>query len=267
MVTRAAPIMVAGAGIAAAVVAAAWTHARKDAASDEAAKPAARPAAILAEAAPGEPKFCLLADIGVTDLAKGGCYTRRQFAELSGKPVIGGDGAPTKISLSHPTDYSRAAEDVTTCAEYRAHIEAGWYALSQSDIRREAYFQRACGALTALENARPPDVSYFNDGRMSGADMTLLAKAAPFQIGTDPAVTAPPQIENGGEGVWVMRSGPQRMEMQEIAHADFNADGLGDVLAFVTLSVEGGTASAAQLGIVEKKSADGPCAWTAAPAK
>ena len=133
-------------------------------------------------------------------------------------------------------------------------------------MRREAWFERACGVLSMLERARTPDATHFAGDRLTAADMTSLAKETPFRLGDDDAAaTATPSTVSGGaDGVWTLSAGGQSAVVQEIAHADFNADGLGDVLVFVSLSVEGGTATAAEVGVVEKKAADGPCAYSGA---
>jgi hypothetical protein len=234
-------------------------------------KPAGQAAAPeIATAAPARAedpnaRICLRADIGVAEAKSGGCYTRREFAAMASSQVRDAEGAPVKVSLSHPTDYERDASIALTCAEYRGLTEAGWYALSTSEMKREAFFHRACGVLSMLERARTPDVSYFNDGRMQDADAASLSKNSPFGFGGDenaPAVAA--NVARGENGVWKLDGADQKAVMQEIAHADFNADGLGDMLVFVSLSVEGGTATAAEVGLVVKRAADGPCAYEGA---
>jgi hypothetical protein len=42
--------------------------------------------------------------------------------------------------------------------------------------------------------------------------------------------------------------------LQELAYADFDGDGFGEVLAYVEVSPEGGTAAADAIGIITKDS-------------
>ena len=225
----------------------------------------------LAAAAPArkdesDTRICLRAEIGIAEAQSGSCYTRRDFSAMESSPVRDADGAPVKVSLAHPTDYERDASVAATCAEYRGLTEAGWYALASSEMRREAYFQRACGVLSMLERARAPDLSYFVDGRMHDEDARSLARGAPFGFaGDENAPAAPAVATSGGDGAWRLDGGDQKAMMQEIAHADFNADGLGDMLVFVSLSVEGGTQTASEVGLVVKRAADGPCAYEGTP--
>ncbi len=210
-------------------------------------------------------KICLHADIGIAEANRSGCYTRREFSAMASSPVRDAEGQPVKVSLAHPTDYERDASVATTCAEYRGLTEAGWYTLASSEMKREAYFQRACGVLSMLERARTPDLSYFADGHMHDSDAQSLATAAPFGVGAEEGIpAAPARVAAGGEGAWTLEGGDQKARMQEIAHADFNADGLGDMLVFVALSVEGGTATASEVGLIVKRAADGPCTYEGA---
>lgn len=218
-----------------------------------------------ARAEDSDPMICLRADIGVAEARNGGCYARRDFAAMASSPVRDTEGTPVKVSLAHPTDYERDASVAATCAEYRGLTEAGWYALATSEMKREAFFQRACGVLSMLERARAPDLSHFVNGRMGDADARSLALAAPFGFGGDEnAPAVPATMAPRGEGAWGLEGGDQKAVVQEIAHADFNADGLGDMLVFVSLSVEGGTATAAEVGLVVKRAAAGPCTYEGA---
>ncbi|MBY0422346.1 MAG: hypothetical protein K2Q06_08590, partial [Parvularculaceae bacterium] len=143
--------------------------------------------------------------------------------------------------------------------------ESGWYSLAESEMRREAFFKRACGVLSMLERARKPDLSHFANEAMNEADMQSLAKGPPFRIGGDPGVPdVTATVGRNPDGAWTLSADGQKAMMQEVAHADFNADGLGDMLVFVAISVEHGSATAAEVGLVEKKSANGSCAYTAA---
>lgn len=209
-------------------------------------------------------EVCLKADIAFVEGATKKCYAPAEAAGLAGNPVLDNQGAPVVINLSPPADLSRGLEAVGNCAQYRALTREGWYALSTAEMRRDAYFQRACGVLDFLEAARAPDVSYFKDGALADADMRSLAETSRFRIGTAgdaPATTATASALS--DGLWLIDSDDQSARLQEIAHADFNTDGRGDMLVFVTISVKDATATASLVGLLDKPSIDGPVRFVA----
>ncbi|GAB4530609.1 MAG: hypothetical protein Kow00133_19350 [Amphiplicatus sp.] len=201
---------------------------------------------------------CLRTDIGVAGVESGGCYPPEAFAGFAENAVTDAGGAAT-VRLSHPTDI-QASEMVRTCAAWRARRDAGWYALAAADMRRELVFERACGTLAMLERARAPERTHFRDGALARGDVEAVAGAAPLRIGpaADDAVSGPVAVEAEAPGVWRWSVGGQRARLQEIAHADFNGDGFGDVLVFLAAVAEGGTASVGVVGLVEKTAEDAP---------
>lgn len=200
---------------------------------------------------------CLRTDIAFLAGAGKGCLSRGDVAALSAAPVLDDSGAPVSVSLSHPTDYDAPQAQAATCGDYRRLTADGWYALSTRELRREAWFVRACGVLDMLGRARAPDVSHFEDGRMAQADAAQLAAGPPFLIGesAQAVVGAAARI---GDAAWRISYPTGEAVIQEIAHADFNFDGRGDIFVFVSLSAQGGTATASETGLVEKNAADGP---------
>jgi hypothetical protein len=64
------------------------------------------------------------------------------------------------------------------------------------------------------------------------------------------------------EGVWRISSSANDTMIYEIAHADFTSDGLGEILAYVSIGAAGGSARAGSIGFIEKKSAGGACAFS-----
>lgn len=214
--------------------------------------------------ATGEQVVCLKTDIPLIEGADKRCFTRSEIAALADRRVLDSQGAPAEVELSHPRDVARAPETAATCRRYESLAGEGWYALSSRDMRREAYFRRACGALAFLERARKPDVTYFEDGALSEADVDSLAGTSPFRIG--PAVEPGARettIEKDPDGTWRLISDGQIALLQEIAHADFDGDGRGDMLVFVAMRVEGATAAASMAGLLEKASAAGPVVFVA----
>jgi len=205
-----------------------------------------------------EDKFlCLKTKIAFAAGADKGCYSRDEIAALMNAPLLDDAGAPATVDLSHPTDYDRPQATAATCADWRRLTGEGWYALSTREMRREAWFVRAGGTLALLEGARRPDLSHFAGGDASKTDIESLAEAAPFAIG-ETSAAAPMSVAKSGDAEWRLSGDGQYAVIQEIAHADFNADGLGDVLVFVSIGAEGGTATVSDTGFLEKRKASGP---------
>jgi len=201
-------------------------------------------------------EICLRTSLKFFENAKQGCVKKSELQKWIKAPVLDNVGAPVTLNMSHPTDYSRELSVVKTCEDYRLMTKVGWYAGSTREMRREAYFERACGALTYLALAKEPDISYFTNGSSTRSDLASLADGPPFKIA--PRLSEAPEeidISQLSDGVWRISTLGQNAQLQEIAHADFNGDGIGDILTFVSIGVEDATATAGMVGYLEKKSA------------
>ncbi|MEL7489713.1 MAG: hypothetical protein AAGJ73_03260 [Pseudomonadota bacterium] len=203
-------------------------------------------------------QICFTARIQFFKDAPDGCVSKAELNRWLDALVLDNKGAPVTLDLSHPTDYAREKEPVRTCADYRRKTADDWYAASNADMRREAFFERACGVIDYLKKAQPPTASYFDNGRCSRADLASLADGPPFMIagateGLDPPT---PAIEEMRDGAWLMSALRQKTRIREIAHADFNGDGVGDILAHVVIGVEEGTARAGLVGYLDKPGPD-----------
>lgn len=194
--------------------------------------------------------ICLKADLALVEGAEKKCYTPPEIAALYDRAVLDNDGAPVALQLSHPTNEKRAPETVTTCSAYETRTSEGWYALTTREMSREAYFIRACGVLAMLRQARFADVSYFDNGALTEEDVRSLAIVSPFGIGEGGGQFE--GVERLNETTWRLSFSDQYADLQEISHADINADGRADMAAFVNVAVRDGTARASQVGYVDK---------------
>lgn len=188
-----------------------------------------------------------------------GCFTPAQFEALRDRSVVAGDGGPVEVNLAGP-NAARPANAARSCAEYDAMIAEGWYALSSADMRREEYFKRSCGALSMLVEARPARSSHFANGRADETDVRSLARAQTFSLGESAA--DPAEVSRVEPGVWKLATVESETIVYEIAHADFTGDGLGEILAYVSTGAVAGTARSGAIGLMEKPSAGGPCAFS-----
>ncbi len=217
-------------------------------------------AATLANAS--DETVCVESNLALVEGMRAACYGRAQYEAMRDRAVIGGDGAPVRLSLAHPTDAAVPAAMASTCAEYDSLVAEGWGALSGADMRREAFFQRACGALTLLVSASPARDSHFAGGKAAPEDVRSMAQGDAIAFG-EAAPAAAIDVVNAGKGVWKLSIGQGETIIYEIAHANFTGDGLGEILAYLSVGAAGGTARAGSIGLIEKPAANGPCVFKA----
>lgn len=235
-------------------------------------------------------ELCLKSGAPFFEGASARCYNRAALMALAEAPITDSSGAPVSVALSHPTDMT--AENVIgrNCGVYVDLKREGWYALTSSDQRREAYFIRACGALALMLEARPAEIVHFTDGSPSMADMSGFLGGAPF--GLEPPVSPVSEVEgdpieltlgeapeksDAGEGEespgapslslgdapgeWRAVRGDQLVVMQELALADFDGDGVGEILVFSRAGPTDGTAVFYAIGLLEKDSPESPLSF------
>lgn len=222
---------------------------------------AAAPVDAASLAAPASAQVCIDSNVRLVEGMARACMTSAEFEALRDRPVIDGQGEAAIVNLAGP-DPASPQSAVRTCAQYDAMVKDGWYALSNAEMRREEYFKRACNALSMLAAAKPAAMSHFSDGHASAADIRSMADGDAIGFGeTAPSVDV--SVEAGEPGVWKVTIGEGETFVHEIAHADFNGDGVGEILAYVSVGAHGGTARSGVVGLIEKAADEGPCTFTA----
>lgn len=202
---------------------------------------------------------CISARVKLVDGMTGNCMPPAQFEALRDRPVVDGAGDLVVVNLWPPDD-AKDAVAVRTCAEYDSMTSEGWYARTGADLRREEYFERACGALSMLVKGSPARESNFTGGEADESEIRSLAEGDAIAFGEIEA-SSPIGVENVKGGVWRVTIGQGETMIFEIAHADFTGDGVGEILAYLTTGPVGGAARAGTVGLIEKSSADGPCTF------
>lgn len=204
---------------------------------------------------------CVKSNVRLVEGMNAGCYAREQYKAMRDRAVIAADGSAVRVVLAHPSDDTAQDETAATCAEYDALAAAGYSALSGAAMRREEYFRRACGALALLSTAAPARRSNFADGKAALEDVRSMARAEALGF-SDVAPSTPVEVSEVSAGVWKILIGQGETLVYEIAHADFNGDGAGEILAYLTVGAAGGTARSGTIGLMEKASEAGPCGFS-----
>ena len=221
-----------------------------------------KPAPALSAAMRAAPEtVCIESNVRLVESMAPGCLSAAQYEALRDRAVIDGGGDAISVNLAAPVTGGDDAS-VRTCAEFDALSEKGWYALSGADMRREEYFDRACGALAFLVKAKPAQETHFTGGKASLEDIRSMAMAEATGFGeAEPAAAV--DVSEMEDRVWKVEIGQGETMIYEIAHADFNGDGLGEILAYVSVGSAGGTARTGSIGLLEKASDGGACVFKA----
>lgn len=204
---------------------------------------------------------CIESNVRLVEGMSPGCRSLAQIEALRDRAVIDGDGGAISVNLAAP---DAGGDDATarTCSEFDALTEKGWYALSGADMRREEYFNRACGALSYLAAAAPAQSTHFAGGKASAEDIRSMAMEEATGFGEAEPSTAV-NVNEIEDRVWKVEIGQGETMVYEIAHADFTGDGLGEILAYVSVGGAGGTARTGTIGLLEKSSDGGACVFRA----
>ncbi len=175
--------------------------------------------------------ICLMAPLRFADGAVSGCLKPQEAQRLMSRPVALGEGMSRNgVTLTNPTKDSEQRV-VATCDAYGNATRAGWYALSSADMAAEGFMKRNCGAIEALARGHVARSSFLGKVKLSDAGASI------GELG--PGVAADTTFE-------------------EIARADFNGDGVEDILAFASIRAEGGTMRADETIVLSRNDVNAP---------
>ena len=161
---------------------------------------------------------------------------------------------------------------VHTCREYDAALQRGYYPMSTFDITMSHFFKFPCGLLNALEKANLPEDRFISGAKVSIVNVELL----PFEMfpgslaegsswdERDLETTYQDKIDNQelavtekSQNVLDIEGFIMTQRLREIVRADFNSDGIEDVLVFEAHSVKQGTHRYAGIIVLTRKSMNG----------
>lgn len=159
---------------------------------------------------------------------------------------------------------------VRTCKEYDTAIQSGYYALTNFDIKMSTFFEHQCGLLSSLQVATTPECSFIADPRVGVVDLHLIPFSFFPSFGDvsqedDPAATYQSKVDDGTIVIKRLRQNtlcveePEGMGQQliEVARADFNSDGIEDILIFEYCYATHGTLGFGGIRILTCKTANG----------
>lgn len=209
--------------------------------------------------------FELLEGIHFADSAEIRLVARSELEALRDRPIkLRQNDHIDGVTLTGPEDQER---QVRTCREYDAAIQEGYYAYSNCDIKMSTRFEHQCGLLKVLEAAASPTKSFIASPRVSILDLNLV----PFSFfpifgetdsDDDAESTYQSKIDDGTLVVKRLQHNllqiqePEGMGQQliEVARADFNGDGIEDILLFEYCYATHGTMGFGGIRIVTRTS-------------
>ena len=187
-----------------------------------------------------EPRYCLKNDIRLFESVSAGCYTKSEFDDFRDAKVLNASGEIETVILTQPDDMNAEEAACTTCREYQSMRAEGWYAFTSRAMRREAFFERACTVLDAIETAQKAEFKHFIDGSPTKEEMRNVSIAVRNGAGDESqTVDGPETIEKLAGAAWRLKQGPYALRLEEILNADFDGDGIEEILVFL-VSVPGG---------------------------
>ena len=155
------------------------------------------------------------------------------------------------VKMVHPTDFTAPEKQVDSCPAYAALRGAGWTPLSSADRVDESRFIRFCGLLSMVRLASPARTTRFLPDGLSEREIAQVP-AADWPTFGEP-LDAGPVITADGEDPrrWQAESPTLRLVLQDVAHADFDGDGVGERLVFIAVRARGGSAGFAGYSLLE----------------
>lgn len=226
-------------------------------------------AAILEEhAEKPEEIFTLLEGMKFADSTEVSAIARADIEVLRDRPIrmgqnVGIDG----VTLTNDTGEQ---VQVRTCRQYNEAVKAGFFAYTTFDMKMATFFEHQCGLLTALEGATTSQVSFIANPRVGIVDLGLM----PFSLfphidpdapEVDPSATYQSNVTDGTIVIkklsqnLIQVAEPEGMghQLVEVARADFNGDGIEDILLFEYCWATHGTLGFGGVRLLTRTSSDG----------
>ncbi|MEM8773073.1 MAG: hypothetical protein AAGD92_15610 [Pseudomonadota bacterium] len=198
-------------------------------------------------------EICLDADIAFFPGDQSGCFSKSEIAAWRSRELSDPGRGKLKLAMTHPTDGSMAPKELSTCRDFIEMRYDGWYAMTSRDMRREAFFVRACGVIELLMQAKPAEIDHFAANSLTENEIATIGAEKLLRLGDDPAVSpGDPEIERLSTTSWRVAAGGQTLLIEEIAALDFDADTKAEILAFFAAGPDQASASVTEIVLLER---------------
>ena len=219
--------------------------------------------------APEELSFELVESIKFADGAEAKSIAKADIDALRDRRIHMGGNDTDGVTL---TNEKNEKVHVRTCREYDAAIERGYYPYTTYDISMASWFEYPCETLNLLETAAIPQQSFISKPKEGVIDLALLPLSL-FPVLSDieqtyghniDNVTYQDQVDKGllkvtgmGENWLSCEDDGLKQHLTEVARADFNSDGIEDILLSESVSATQGSYRSYKITILTRKSVDG----------
>ncbi|ADD67547.1 conserved hypothetical protein [Denitrovibrio acetiphilus DSM 12809] len=158
---------------------------------------------------------------------------------------------------------------IQTCNDYFKALENGFYPFTTYDMARTTHLEQKCGLLKAIQDARLPLTSYISEPKKSILDTNLLSfnffpwiaenSSRPIYRETYSDMIKRGEakvISTTSHSITIEHAG-LRQSLTEVMRADFDNDGIEDILLFESYHVTQGTFGYGEIRIISIKEKDG----------
>jgi len=211
--------------------------------------------------------FELLQGLRFADAEEVLAVSNADIEELLNRPIRFGDNTDLDgLSLSNDENEERL---VATCREYEEALSQGFYANTTFAIKMATYFEHQGGLLRALEKANTPKESYIAKPKVSIIDLSLMPLSLFPVMGEtqdiiDDKISYQDKVDDDSlvikrvsQNLLRIESAAMGQQLIEVARADFNGDGIEDILLFEYCYATGGTLGFGGIKIITRLSSDG----------
>jgi hypothetical protein len=214
--------------------------------------------------------FKLVAALDFADQTQVQSVSKAELDELRRRPIkLGANDHLDGLTLGRE---SGEEAHVRTCLEYEAALHAGYYARTTFEMKMSVFFEHQCGLLSALSRATLPTRSHFSEPRVGLPDLQLLPFALFPNIGerAEPeAVTDQSTYQDKVDAgvLRVKRVGSTLLNIEEpegmgqhlveVIRADFDGDGLEEILVFEYCYATHGTLGFGGIRLLSRKAGQG----------
>ena len=212
--------------------------------------------------------FHLLESMRFADTVEIRAIAKADIDDLRSRPIrLGQNDHIDGVTL---TKNSNEQVYVRTCKEYDTAIQSGYYALTNFDIKMSIFFEHQCGLLKSLQNATTPERSFISDPRAGIFDLQLIPFSLFPSLGDESqednlTTTYQHKVDDRTLAIRKLKQNTLCIEEKngmgqqliEVARADFNNDGIEDILLFEYCYATHGTLGFGGIRILTRKTENG----------